>query len=245
MNNSRQVSGTRQPDRIDREKRRRKTKIPTIDRRAARTRAALHSALMSLIVRKSYDAISVSDIADEANVGRATFYCHFRGKDDLLRNGAGGLRAMLVEQRQRAAADESSSAAKLLGFSLFMFEHTRERLTLYRALVRSRAGAIVLDMIRNLLAESVREDLAALRRSPSSQSIAREVAIQYVVGGFMSVLTGWLDRGAKEPPEQMDAAFRSLALHGLAGFLSEDDVRRTPADRTKAFGALPTTRKTS
>jgi len=53
----------------------------------------------------------------------------------------------------------------------------------------------------------------------------REVAVQYIVGGLMSVLTWWLDRGAKEPPEQMAAAFRSLALHGLGG------GRRAPSGR--------------
>jgi AcrR family transcriptional regulator len=45
-----------------------------MDRRAARTRRALHGALISLILRKGYDAITVQEIIDEADVGRATFY---------------------------------------------------------------------------------------------------------------------------------------------------------------------------
>ena len=121
---------------------------------------------------------------------------------------------MLGGHRKRAVADEGSSAAKFLGFGLVMFEHTREQRPLYRAMVGGRAGTIVLDMMRDVLAESVREDLAALHGLQASE---REVAVQYLVGGFMSVLTWWLDRGAKEPPEQMDAAFRSLALCGLSG----------------------------
>ena len=58
-----------------------------VDRRAARTRRALHGALISLILRKGYDAITVQEIIDEADVGRATFYAHYRGKEDLLRGG--------------------------------------------------------------------------------------------------------------------------------------------------------------
>jgi AcrR family transcriptional regulator len=51
-----------------------------MDRRAARTRRALHGALMSLILRKGHEAITVQDIVDEADVGRSTFYAHYAGK---------------------------------------------------------------------------------------------------------------------------------------------------------------------
>jgi AcrR family transcriptional regulator len=59
-----------------------------MDRRAARTRRSLHQALISLILRKGYDAITVQEIIDEADIGRATFYAHYRGKEDLLRGAS-------------------------------------------------------------------------------------------------------------------------------------------------------------
>ena len=54
------------------------------DRRIQRTQGLLHEALGSLIHEKSYDAISVKEILDRANVGRSTFYMHFGDKDELL-----------------------------------------------------------------------------------------------------------------------------------------------------------------
>jgi hypothetical protein len=48
-----------------------------IDRRVARSRDMLHQALLILIVKKGYDAITVEDICETANVGRSTFYAHF------------------------------------------------------------------------------------------------------------------------------------------------------------------------
>eukprot|EP01030_Chromulinospumella_sphaerica_P029807 gene29807-30280_t len=45
-----------------------------LDRRSARTRNALHLALLQLIHSRDYDEISVADIAEAANVGRSTFY---------------------------------------------------------------------------------------------------------------------------------------------------------------------------
>ena len=47
---------------------------PKIDRRILRTRQALREALFTLIQEKDYDEITVEEITDRANLGRATFY---------------------------------------------------------------------------------------------------------------------------------------------------------------------------
>ena len=78
----------------------------SMDRRAARTRRSLHQALISLILRKGYDAITVQEIIDEADVGRATFYAHYRGKEDLLRGGFEALRAELKAARGTASSKQ-------------------------------------------------------------------------------------------------------------------------------------------
>jgi AcrR family transcriptional regulator len=57
---------------------------PEEDRRVARTRDALKKAFVDLLLSKGYAAISVHDIAERANVGRSTFYMHFRSREDLL-----------------------------------------------------------------------------------------------------------------------------------------------------------------
>ena len=54
------------------------------DRRVRRTRRALHDALLTLMTEKSYDAVTVQDIIDRADVGRSTFYSHFTDKRYLL-----------------------------------------------------------------------------------------------------------------------------------------------------------------
>jgi AcrR family transcriptional regulator len=54
------------------------------DRRSQRTRHLLSEALVSLIREKGYDTITVSDLIDRANIGRSTFYSHYRDKDDLF-----------------------------------------------------------------------------------------------------------------------------------------------------------------
>ncbi len=56
------------------------------DRRSQRTRQLLSEAFVQLLREKGYSAITVSDIIERADIGRSTFYSHYRDKDDLFVN---------------------------------------------------------------------------------------------------------------------------------------------------------------
>src|SRR5712692_10720924 len=94
-----------------------------IDRRVPRTKAMLQHALNSLILKKGYEAITIKDICDAANVGRSTFYAHYTSKDDLKRSGFENLRRLLVSRQREARATARDKRDRSLGFSLTMFEH--------------------------------------------------------------------------------------------------------------------------
>jgi AcrR family transcriptional regulator len=57
---------------------------PRVDPRVTRTRNLIRDALKSLLSEKSFESISVQDIAERATVNRATFYAHFQDKFALL-----------------------------------------------------------------------------------------------------------------------------------------------------------------
>jgi DNA-binding transcriptional regulator YbjK len=59
----------------------------TEDRRSNRTREHLQQALFELLETHAYDAITIQQIADCADVSRATFYLHFESKDALYLTG--------------------------------------------------------------------------------------------------------------------------------------------------------------
>lgn len=183
-----------------------------IDRRAARTRKALHVALMSLILRKGYEATTIQEIIDEADVGRSTFYGHYTGKEDLLRSGFQTLRRELADAQRAVRAKADGSQDEVLTFSLAMFEHAAEYTDAYRALVGGRGGAVAVNEIRRILSELVRKELSLARHDGAA---SRELAVQFVVGAFMTVLTWWLERRPGLTPAQVDAMFRRLALHGI------------------------------
>src|SRR5207253_1037394 len=128
-------------------------------------------------------------------------------------SGLDQLRRMLVD-RQTETLAPGDKACRQLGFSLTLLEHARDHLHHYRALVGSRGGAVALGTIRRIVSDLVRNELAATSEEPSADRISRELVAEYLVGAYMAVLTWWLDRGAKLPPQEVDAAFRRLATEG-------------------------------
>ena len=186
---------------------------PGIDRRSRRTRQALHQALIRLIVERGYDEVTVGDIADAADTGRSTFYAHFTDKDDLLRSAGSYLKQVLVKEHEAEVARSGRPEDRLLGFSHFMTAHLYEQREIFHALMRGQGGTIFLEMIRDVLCEIVRKELPA---DFNSGALEREVAVQFVVGGYITVVTWWLRSGAKQDPSAVEAAFRAIASSGLS-----------------------------
>jgi AcrR family transcriptional regulator len=187
------------------------------DRRIRRTRALLQNALTSLMIEKGYESISVQEIIERADVGRATFYAHFADKRTLLTSRLEDLRALLLKE-QREALAASRNGARALTFSRAMLEHASESLPLWRALAGRESGAIVLARIHDMLAELARNDLAAL--GLTQRGAEREALVQYLTGGFVALLTWWLSEGARLSVEELDAKFSALVIRGLSPFVA-------------------------
>ena len=58
--------------------------MTTQDRRITKTRKAIYNAFLQLLNQKDYEAITVQEIIDLADVGRSTFYSHYESKELLL-----------------------------------------------------------------------------------------------------------------------------------------------------------------
>jgi len=184
------------------------------DRRVVRTRALLQDALVALMVEKGYEAITVQEIIDRANVGRATFYAHFADKRSLLVSRLEDLRTSLLQQQRAALA----AGTRGFSFSRAMLEHAADGRPLWKAIAGADSGAFVLRRLHEMLADLVRNDLAAMGMPrPSTQ---REMLTQHVTGAFMAVMTWWLDAGAKLSIDDVDDSFRRNIMRGLSHEMS-------------------------
>lgn len=191
------------------------------DKRVRRTRQALQGALLELMVELGYERMSVQQILERADVGRATFYLHFRSKEDLLRSCLELLREHLEEGWQGAAEDHAGERSPL-AFSLAYFRHVDSHRKLYRAIVGRESGVIVERQMRRLLADLARKDLHSSDRR-GRPGIAVDLATQYVTGAVLAVVTWWLDRRIKLSAEEVDRIFRQMTIPAL-------DAIREPKD---------------
>src|SRR5947199_9210097 len=121
------------------------------DRRIQRTQQLLRGALLSLIQEKGFEGLSVQDIIDRANVGRATFYAHFDNKEDLLASGIEGLKASLKERQRQALSQSTTTDDGLFGFIYELFVHANEHRYDFHAFIVIRCDAVIHQMLLLLM----------------------------------------------------------------------------------------------
>jgi AcrR family transcriptional regulator len=136
----------------------------TVDRRQQRTRRQLSHALVELITEKRFDDITVQNVIDRADVGRSTFYTHFRDKEDLLRQDWERFLDAFSDHFtwEKAGNDSFVPVAHL-------FHHLREAQSFYKGLVRSRKTESLFKRGSTYLSTKIEEALDAMLTLRSGQ----------------------------------------------------------------------------
>jgi AcrR family transcriptional regulator len=186
------------------------------DRRVRRTRRALQDALGELIVEKGYGSVTVQDILDRADVGRSTFYTHFRDKDQLLLSGFERLVPML-EQHRVGALDGS---AVMDDMPVAFLRHVAEQHRVFKALFGNPAGNMLLSHVQEYLANYAREVMGA-RLAGSEPAVPLEVAANFVAGSFLAMVGWWVQNDMPYSAEEMSVMLGKLMGHGVLGALGE------------------------
>lgn len=122
-------------------------KMRTEDRRIQKTQSLLRGALLSLVAEKPYDSIVVKEILDRANVGRSTFYTHFRDKDDLLVTGIYDM----LGPMPLAARTGARGVDWILWFSLPIFEHHYHHAHAWGDRIGTKGRTILHEHLRRVL----------------------------------------------------------------------------------------------
>jgi AcrR family transcriptional regulator len=183
------------------------------DRRVQRTQQLLESALLSLIKEKEFDLITVQEIIDRANVGRATFYAHYENKEDLIESGFEGLLTTLRERQREARSHEGSRDERLFAFSRHLLAHADEHRNIFPAMVSRRGGVFIQHLLRNLLIRVVRDDVKATM--PKVGQPPEEAVVQFISGGLFGLIMWWLGSKKRLSAEEVDDIFRKLAIPAL------------------------------
>jgi len=188
-----------------------------LDRRILRTRRLLQNALLELILEKGYDAITVQDIIDRADMGRSTFYAHFEDKENLLLSEFEDMR----EQFDQHLTNQSVPTESPWGLTLLMFQHAQSQHRLYKALIGKQGGNTMISHINTYLSSLILEHLKLNLSKKKQEVIPPEILAYYLVSSFMALMTWWLDHDMPYPPEQMNDMFEQLMRFGVESIIQQ------------------------
>lgn len=184
------------------------------DRRSQRTRRLLGDAMVALLAQKRYDAITVQDIIDRANVGRTTFYTHFRDKDDLLLSEINRVVHLLGDD----AALLGERVSPLLP-SLGLFRHVQANRALYQAVLWGSKFRHHIKLIQAQLTRLIEQRLTELAPAGRSLTVPLSVLANFVAGAFLAQLEWWMSSKAAYTPEDIDAMFWRMVKPGVEAVL--------------------------
>ncbi|MCU1221063.1 MAG: transcriptional regulator, TetR family [Candidatus Angelobacter sp.] len=183
---------------------------PKMDRRARRTRDALGDALIHLMQERPFNSITVQDVLARAEVGRSTFYTHYRDKNDLFLSDA--------EEFWEAAStmiERSGEESKRVAPVRELFTHVAEAKLFRDALVASGKVHDVMELGQGQFARAIERRLTKLSTTTGTRSGHFAAAAHALAGALFSSLSWWIDRGMPVSPAEMDIAFHRLVWCGV------------------------------
>jgi AcrR family transcriptional regulator len=187
----------------------------TQDRRVRRTQRALAKALIALTLENGYEAVTIRDITERADIGYATFFRHYHDKDALLREVLDVVLSELMDLLQLPPPDADPAALGTL-----IFRYVGDHAEICRVLLRSRGSALLVQRVVEAGTQTVlRERLPA-----ASSPVPIEVAAYHLVASSVALIQWWLDRDMPYPPERMGTIYAELIARPTSAVAFRDGV---------------------
>ena len=185
------------------------------DRRVQRTRSQLRDALMSLIPEKGYDAVTIEDITERADLGRTTFYLHYKDKDELLMQSLEAVYDDLVTQINARTIEDWVANGQ--GPWTLAFQHAEENARFYQIIISGQGGGVIKQQVQAYIAATAKETIGARAQElGTSPSIPIDVLSNYIASSLLGLIAWWLEEERPFTAAQMDDYFRQLTMQGTA-----------------------------
>lgn len=166
------------------------------NRQTRKTRAALLDAFQNLILDRRYQDIRIADILRRADVGRSTFYEHFRNKDDLLRQSVSRVLVIVA-----ATVEEDCDLKQIEQ----VMEHFLENGRLARGLLNGPSSPQIVLVLADLIEERLRRFGQEAGLTPL---VPFKLVATHVSEAQLGLIRAWLNWGTG-----CSAAVIAAALH--------------------------------
>lgn len=186
-------------------------------RKKERTRQEIYQAAISLFASRGFDAVSLEQVCQAADVAKATFFLHFPTKAALLFEFGRLLAEELAERLQEPRGDAITEFHRMLDlFSERWLEHGAVLAAMLREFLRTPDSVLALQAEGHALREQV-EDI--VRRGQQRGELRSTVDARLAAAIFFStsfaILSGGVFREEVTTPEGVRAQFLEAFLHGL------------------------------
>jgi AcrR family transcriptional regulator len=188
----------------------------TKNRRINRTKTAIYKALVELIGEKGFNAVTVSDISDRADINRGTFYKHYRDKFDLLDqieaeiiNDVEGI----VLQAQSLNFADFNSNDNPLPIVVSIFEYMKDNSALINSILGVEGDTAYLYRLGQAVEKNLKLGFLAGLRAKNFL-VPAEYLISYAIFAHFGVIRTWLKNDCRETPREMAIILSKLSMHG-------------------------------
>jgi len=179
-----------------------------MDRRQRKSREAIFRAFEELLRSRDFAHITVGEIIEKADVGRATFYAHFETKEFLLKELCEELFCHIFDlaeggenhHRHIFGCDEQGSVF------LHLFSHIKNNDQNLLSLLSSSNNGIFLGYFRENLLKLCESQLDLLK-GREVEKLPVDFKVNHIASVFVEVLKWWIDTGLKESSEVITEYF--------------------------------------
>jgi len=176
------------------------------DRRVQRTHELLHQALVALIQEKGFDAITIQDITERANLGRTTFYLHYPGKEELMLDHHATMAEMLgLRQLTRTELLADEPPPGLVAFLMLVAENRR----FYKAITNARTADLIMRGIHAQMMDNLEHNLRTA--FPATEpTMALALLKPYLIHAQLAFIDWWVCSDADYTPQQLATTLHQL-----------------------------------
>ena len=179
-----------------------------MDRRQRKSREAIFRAFEELLKKRDFANITVAEIIDKADVGRATFYAHFETKEFLLKELCEELFCHIfdIEEEDDHGHKHIFDCEGEDGVFLHLFKHIEKNDNNLLSLLSSSNNEIFLKFFKDNLKKLSQSQLDLLK-GKSVEKLPEDFRVNHIASVFTEVLEWWINTGLKESPEEITEYF--------------------------------------
>lgn len=200
------------------------TEDQALDPRIRRTRRLLQDSLDKLLKEKSFDNISVQDIADAATVNRATFYAHYDDKFSLLSCMVAGRFQELLACRQiqynkgSCVAALNSMVLAVCDYLVALIGPSGERP------IQPHMESAIISVLRSMF-------LAGLDRHPRGDNTPAEMVAAASAWAIYGAAKEWAQNPKRRSSEKVAETVTALVAPILHGSSLATQIEATPSSK--------------